>query len=107
MSAFSPLEIDKLPRLLSRGVAKLKFLTAHAILVQVTVESSLGVLSLAKGEHYGVAFPMGYNASSTALFMTGLQVHLTEHHVLCFIVEKYGGGYDIYNVCACDFIPGV
>lgn len=42
---------------------------------QVTVESSLGALSLAKGEHYGVAFPNGYNASSAALFMTGLQVN--------------------------------
>lgn len=76
MSPFSPLGSDRLTRLLHRGVAKL--LTAHAVLAQVTVESSLGALSLAKGELYGVAFPKGYNASSTALFMTGLQVRFAD-----------------------------
>lgn len=41
---------------------------------QVSVECSLGALSLAKGQRYGVAFPTGYNASTNTLFFTGLQV---------------------------------
>lgn len=42
--------------------------------IQVSIECSLGALSLAKGERYGVAFPNGYNTSNNTLFFTGLQV---------------------------------
>lgn len=70
------LSLLQLTRLVHRGVAQL--LTVRTVFVQVTVESSLGALSLAKGEHYGVAFPDGYNASSTTLFMTGLQVQFSD-----------------------------
>lgn len=52
---------------------------------QVSVECSLGALSLAKGQHYGVGFPTGYNTSTNTLFFTGLQVRVARIRALqCF-----------------------
>ncbi len=50
------------------------------LLLQVSVECSLGMLSLTKGDRYGVGFPNGYNASNNTLFFIGLQVGA----VFCF-----------------------
>lgn len=62
--------------------------------LQVSVECSLGALSLAKGDRYGVGFPSGYNASSNTLFFIGLQVcgcllAWEKYSVQC---QEYDGG---------------
>lgn len=77
--------------------------SVHSLCIfQVNVECSMGSLSLAKGELYGVAFPSGYDGSQKKLYMAGPQVlrnRLSRFQVSHDVLPREGNAVSFENWC--------